>query len=271
MTRRGGTSNPEFTSAALTRSRLSFTAPAGRPTIVHPGRPSATSTSTVTSYASMPITAAERTLASTRNASHARPPPRHRWIAARCALTRVTGIGTTETVDGSIGVPPCLSNCELTASMRPQAPTSEVGNRIVTIAERAPWRLRQCRASRARPAPRNETLNFVGEPRSMKYVSQRCTRRPNDCPARRVACTQEPSGQLTRALDAPRVAFPASATSTPLVTSSPQRAPAPLSARAIAFPTTMPTRTQRASDRVGASPRERTRSRHRSRPMRQLS
>ncbi len=62
--RRGGTANPEFTSAAPTRSRLSFTAPAGRPTIVNCGSPVAASTSTVTSYALIPMTAAERTAAS---------------------------------------------------------------------------------------------------------------------------------------------------------------------------------------------------------------
>ncbi len=47
--RRGGTVKSEFTSAALTRSRLSFTAFVGRPTMVQLGRPRAASTSTTTS------------------------------------------------------------------------------------------------------------------------------------------------------------------------------------------------------------------------------
>ena len=46
--RRGGSTRPEFVSAAATRSRLSFTAESGRPTMVNPGRPGATSISTVT-------------------------------------------------------------------------------------------------------------------------------------------------------------------------------------------------------------------------------
>jgi hypothetical protein len=64
VTRRGGIGNPAFARAALTRSRLSFTPPAGSPTIVHCGNPSATSTSTSTSNASMPSMAADRTVAS---------------------------------------------------------------------------------------------------------------------------------------------------------------------------------------------------------------
>jgi hypothetical protein len=62
--RRGGSVNPEFTRAALTRSLLSLTAPAGSPTISHCGNPGAASTSTITSYASMPTTAADRIAAS---------------------------------------------------------------------------------------------------------------------------------------------------------------------------------------------------------------
>ena len=49
--RRGGTLKPEFASAAPTRSLLSLTEPAGRPTMNHCGSPKAQSTSTVTSYA----------------------------------------------------------------------------------------------------------------------------------------------------------------------------------------------------------------------------
>ncbi len=57
--RREGSANPELVSAAETRSRLSFTSPAGRPTIVQCGSPWATSISTQTSYASIPNTVAE--------------------------------------------------------------------------------------------------------------------------------------------------------------------------------------------------------------------
>ena len=63
---RGGSLNPELTSAAPTRSLLSFTAPMGNPTIVHCGKPAAASTSTMMSYASIPMSAAERTAASMR-------------------------------------------------------------------------------------------------------------------------------------------------------------------------------------------------------------
>ena len=65
VVRRAGSENPELTIAAETRSRLSFTAPAGSPTTLNHGSPWAQSTSTDTSYASMPITAAERIVAST--------------------------------------------------------------------------------------------------------------------------------------------------------------------------------------------------------------
>jgi len=44
--RRGGSSKPEFASAAETRSRLSLTSPAGSPTRVQCGMPRETSTST---------------------------------------------------------------------------------------------------------------------------------------------------------------------------------------------------------------------------------
>jgi hypothetical protein len=49
VTRRDGSAKPEFTIAAVTRSRASFTALLASPTIVHAGKPAATSTSTVTS------------------------------------------------------------------------------------------------------------------------------------------------------------------------------------------------------------------------------
>ena len=63
--RRDGTAKPEFARAATTRSRLSFTSPAGSPTMHQYGSPGATSTSTQMSYASTPTTAAERMAAST--------------------------------------------------------------------------------------------------------------------------------------------------------------------------------------------------------------
>src|SRR6266699_4368286 len=55
--RRAGNSKREFTSAARTRSRLSFTSVSGRPTMVNEGRPFPRCTSTVTSGASSPESA----------------------------------------------------------------------------------------------------------------------------------------------------------------------------------------------------------------------
>src|SRR6266700_1744565 len=55
--RRAGNSKREFTSAARTRSRLSFTSVSGRPTMVNEGRPFPRCTSTVTSGASRPESA----------------------------------------------------------------------------------------------------------------------------------------------------------------------------------------------------------------------
>ena len=49
VTLRDGSANPELASAAVTRSRASFTALLASPTIVQAGSPAATSTSTVTS------------------------------------------------------------------------------------------------------------------------------------------------------------------------------------------------------------------------------
>ena len=59
-----GNSKPELRIALRTRSRLSRTLASGRPTIVKPGNPNDTSTSTWTGQASMPKTAAVRRLAS---------------------------------------------------------------------------------------------------------------------------------------------------------------------------------------------------------------
>lgn len=89
VTRRGGTVNPEFASAAVTRSRLSFTSPAGNPTIVQCGNPCATSTSTQTSDASIPRTDAERMAASMRPTVKLR---RRRAAPNGCASDRRTAV-----------------------------------------------------------------------------------------------------------------------------------------------------------------------------------
>src|SRR5205814_1643401 len=57
--------NPELISAVMTRSRDSFTAASGRPTMTIIVSPYPALTSTSTGYASMPLTAAEQTLANT--------------------------------------------------------------------------------------------------------------------------------------------------------------------------------------------------------------
>ena len=62
--RRDGTSKPELRSAARTRSRASSTALPARPTMVSPGRPKATSTSTRTGTPSTPTIEALSALAS---------------------------------------------------------------------------------------------------------------------------------------------------------------------------------------------------------------
>ena len=68
VTRLCGNSKPELRMALRTRSRLSRTDASGRPTIVKPGRPNETSTSTWTAQASIPKTAAVRMQASMRAA-----------------------------------------------------------------------------------------------------------------------------------------------------------------------------------------------------------
>ena len=65
VTRVGGKGKPALRIAVLTRSRLSRTVASGNPTIVTPGRPPATSTSTETGIASTPKTAAALNRAST--------------------------------------------------------------------------------------------------------------------------------------------------------------------------------------------------------------
>src|SRR5580704_965786 len=57
-----GNLNPELVRAVLTRSRDSFTAASGRPTMTMNVSPQPAFTSTSTGYASMPLTAAEQTL-----------------------------------------------------------------------------------------------------------------------------------------------------------------------------------------------------------------
>ena len=63
--RRGGWWNPALRRAPRTRSRASDSAASGRPTIVNPGRPGATSTSTRTTRPVIPLRVAESSVAST--------------------------------------------------------------------------------------------------------------------------------------------------------------------------------------------------------------
>ena len=63
--RRSGNLNPQFSMAPRIRTRPSFTPASGSPTMWQPGKPLATSTSTWMGAASMPMTVAERTWAST--------------------------------------------------------------------------------------------------------------------------------------------------------------------------------------------------------------
>ena len=63
--RRGGKSNPEFATAARTRSRASRTAASPSPTIVKAGRPDRRSTSTLTGRGSTPSTVKVATRANT--------------------------------------------------------------------------------------------------------------------------------------------------------------------------------------------------------------
>ena len=58
-----GNLKPELVSAVVTRSRDSFTAASGRPTMTISVSPQPALTSTSTGYASMPLSAAEQTLA----------------------------------------------------------------------------------------------------------------------------------------------------------------------------------------------------------------
>jgi hypothetical protein len=62
---RKGNLNPLFSNAPRMRTLPSFTPASGRPTMLQPGRPCDTSTSTLIGAASMPMTVAESTRAST--------------------------------------------------------------------------------------------------------------------------------------------------------------------------------------------------------------
>jgi hypothetical protein len=88
VTRLAGRVYPEFKSAAMTRSRLSFTAPEASPTIVQLGSPGATSTSTMTSQASMPRTVADRIDASMTNSASVRSQSSDRFYAPITTRTR---------------------------------------------------------------------------------------------------------------------------------------------------------------------------------------
>jgi hypothetical protein len=80
MIRRGGSVSPMALSAARTRSRLSATALAGRPTMVKLGRPLLSCTSTSTSATSSPMNATVRTRAMVR-------------VAVDAAMARSAGSG----------------------------------------------------------------------------------------------------------------------------------------------------------------------------------
>ena len=74
--RRGGWWYPALRSAPRTRSRASESAASGRPTIVNPGRPGATSTSTRTTRPAIPLSVAESSVASTGGTLAAATHPR---------------------------------------------------------------------------------------------------------------------------------------------------------------------------------------------------
>src|SRR3990172_8729541 len=95
--RRAGKSQLTFLMAASTRSRLSFTATSGRPTVEKGGSPRAMSTSTSTRYASIPRTAEGSTLASIT------APPRRTSPAGRSAPP--TGLGGAIPPQGAGGGP----------------------------------------------------------------------------------------------------------------------------------------------------------------------
>ena len=90
--RSSGNGNPLFLIAARTRSRLSRTVASGNPTMVSPGNPGDTSTSTTTGTASIPIITAAETRASMRETvasakpteSPVRSPPQLRQPRRTC-------------------------------------------------------------------------------------------------------------------------------------------------------------------------------------------
>ena len=73
MTLRSGQGRPLESTAARTRSRASRTAASGSPTIVKPGSPFETWTSTETARPTAPLSVAEATAASTAGERSARP------------------------------------------------------------------------------------------------------------------------------------------------------------------------------------------------------
>src|SRR4051794_4189162 len=86
--RRGGWTNPAFRSAPRTRSRASWRAASARPTIVNPGSPGATSTSTRISRPSSPWSVADGTMANTR-AAYGRTLTRQSTVAHPSLIRRV--------------------------------------------------------------------------------------------------------------------------------------------------------------------------------------
>ena len=93
VTRSGGNGNPQFRIAVRTRSRLSRTVASGNPTIVTPGSPGETSTSTETGTASRPSTVAAVNRASTPGAIVQSPRRIVREQIARKALGALDGRG----------------------------------------------------------------------------------------------------------------------------------------------------------------------------------
>ena len=86
--RRGGWTNPALRSAPRTRSRASWSAASASPTIVNPGSPGATSTSTRISRPSRPWSVADGTMANTR-AAYGRTLTRQSTVAHPSLIRRV--------------------------------------------------------------------------------------------------------------------------------------------------------------------------------------
>src|SRR5690606_31072138 len=95
---------PELPSAAATRSRPSFTAPCGSPTVVNVGRPLEMSSSTSTANASTPRTEADLIRASIPEAHRDPPGSRHRILPGGAIKTRRR--------ESLLALPPCWSHCQ---------------------------------------------------------------------------------------------------------------------------------------------------------------